>query len=212
MGKVYPKISNLKISWKIRKVLLGKKFFRSLHTSSHILILPQIKATVRFIPGSGFWIIKIIENEKTNVFPIFTIFRCGHINCTKIKNRAAIRHCMKLFYVILLHIIKQKKILIKPFICTNIDNISAFGDVGQTLLLKNTYHPPVDELMCKIKFHYNPERFPCLYIKFEKKLGGCIGLYANGKVTFVGAKSEKHLRWMWDFVVNVVNRSQQVII
>jgi TATA-box binding protein (TBP) (component of TFIID and TFIIIB) len=134
------------------------------------------------------------------VSPVYTIFQGGHINVTKIRKYQDLRSAINIFCEILS--IDRK--LISGF---KVDNISAHARLRtqRINLRKLRYTPSMKELYLDLKVHYNPERFPCVHLKFPD--GGCAGVFKNGQLTFVGAKTSRYLYFMANVVEYIIATS-----
>ena len=93
------------------------------------------------------------------------------------------------------------------FSAFKIDNISACADLNANVHLMSICNNGVTADIHTI--HYQPERFPCVYLKPGE--GGSIGVFANGKVTFLGAKSVRHLWHMWASLQFLLETSRNAV-
>jgi TATA-box binding protein (TBP) (component of TFIID and TFIIIB) len=102
----------------------------------------------------------------------------NHVNITKIPQLSYIKEAIKVIKKLTLCTVKSK----------TIDNIIATTSANHNLNLKKIVS---DKKFSKIK--YNNEKFPGLFLKFEKATAI---LFHSGKIVIVGSKSEKNIKWL----------------
>jgi TATA-box binding protein (TBP) (component of TFIID and TFIIIB) len=181
-----PKITNVKCSWRIPKSSL--KFSEILHN------IKNTNFTGIHYKQYGFIVIRHMNKKKK--FPVYTIFPSGFVNCTGFITVRNSNDAIHLFCNIL-------NLPLKHINAYKIDNISACATIGYPINLINVDNSTTKHFP---KSHYNPEKFPCIYLHFIN--GGCLGLFGNGRVTFVGGKSQKHINSMWNCLKQLLFKSK----
>lgn len=175
-----PRITNIKCHWRVPK--------KSINWATAVTNIntQDISVTSKVYPKHQIYVVRVHKTKKhPDVHPVFTIFATGYVNCTSIPSFAVLSSAVTQFCCCF----QLSKTDLYSFA---VDNISACGRLDQRINLSKIVSP---DKYLNIHVHYQPERFPGTFLKFRGK-GGCVGIFGNGKLTFLGAKSKQHLLYM----------------
>ena len=188
-----PKITNVKFSFKIPPKYASLQWINKERREDLCSLV---------VHKHGFITLRVHSNEKNiSVTPVFIIFPKGHVNCTKIADM----HCVSIAMRILCRILRIPRRNGRfPITKLHIDNISAFTSLHKFIDLNSVSALTLNDVFVRVR--YNPEIFPCVYIRHA--YGGSIGLFSNGMVTFVGAKSRAHIDSMWRELKNLIKHDE----
>lgn len=144
--------------------------------------MPQINRLFRrcgYFNGGTFCGIKLVNNFAVlrNRY-VYTIFRNGSVNVTKIGCECDVQAALTHFEELLQICANANDVII-------IDNVQASGNLFTHIVLLK--FKDFLRRHTRLPVAYNPEHFPGMNIKFLK--WGTILLFASGKYSIVGAKN-----------------------
>lgn len=175
-------MTNFKVSWKVGRLFpLLKDWEGAIRSKRDVLSV---------VSHSNFIIVRLSPECKG----VYTIFLSGFINCTGLVNH---QHCVDA-----IHRFKKWFDLarVEHF---KIDCISAHSNLGRSVVLQDIENNT--DLIADI--HFTPELFAGCLIRFRSELNGSAYVFGNGKVTLVGAKSQRDVHRIYAAVLLILNTS-----